>query len=249
MKYGKKENLLELAKAVTDLHEFYFSINDENPWSDNEQQNWEDLDELMMLLSSAFQGFGIAFGWNGKELKKGFPDDLAKRQNNRRENAIQIAVCESPESPGFGQNIKENPSSKCNPPYMHEVQKVWNEERAEWVLELTGSSMCTDCLQYDCFEWHDQEPDPDLSKNTASILEDMKTQGFPNGPDWERYDYTTGGDGLENPTEYWTNKKTGISYKVEAEAVISHYAAEVYPNPAKLDKKNKSITKKEKRIF
>lgn len=145
MKYDKKENLLKLAKAVTELHEFYFSINDENPWSDNEQQNWEDLDELMLLLSSAFQGFGIAFGWNGKELKKGFPDDLAKKQSN-----------------------------------------------------------------------------------APSILDDMKAQGFPDGPDWERYDYTTGGDGLESPTEYWTNKKTGISYQVEAEAVISHYAAEVY---------------------
>ena len=75
----------------------------------------------------------------------------------------------------------------------------------------------------------DEEISADYWENpkTTRILFDMKAEGFPDGPDWERYDYTTGGDGLESPTEYWTNKKTGISYEVEAEAVISHYGAEV----------------------
>ena len=228
---------------------------------------------------------------------------------------IQTAVCLSPESPGFGQNLKENPEAACNPPYMHEVQRVWNEERGEWVIELTGFSMCTDCLQYDCFKWEGQEPDPNplyfktsdeaikwqrkqgkygYSKNEisdegifnemnengwidetpngwrivtdeeieagywnsnkgAAVLFDMKAQGFPDGPDWERYDYKTGGDGLEMPTEYWTNKKTGISYEVEAEAVIEHYAAEVYHSPdpyiSTSPEMCKSINKKEKRTF
>ena len=202
-----------------------------------------------------------------------------------KKGQLQTAAC------NYGEN-----GGECNPPYMHEVQRVWNEERGEWVIELTGSSMCTDCLQYDCFEWEDQALDPRRcecgpgaefvglkefdsekaqswaeiaamtplcascgleepapGKNAPTILDDIKAQGFPNGPDWERYDYTTGGDGLESPTEYWTNKKTGISYKVEAEAVIEHYAAEVYHSPdpyiSTPPEVCKSKIKKEKRTF
>ena len=201
------------------------------------------------------------------------------------ENATKTAACLSPDCQG---------KEASSPSYMHEVVQIWNEERGEWILELTGSSMCAGCLQYECFEWEEQQPDPNPlyfkssdeaiewqrkqgisgysrsdisddglfdemneggwidetpngwrivtheeieagywnSNKGAAVLFDMRAQGFPDSPDWERYDYTTGGDGLESPIEYWTNKKTGVSYEVEAEAVISHYAAEVYCDPA-----------------
>lgn len=57
-------------------------------------------------------------------------------------------------------------------------------------------------------------------------LFDMKAQGFPNGPHWERWDYKFI-DGPEALIEYWTNKKTGISYEVEAEQETTYYGAEV----------------------
>ena len=67
----------------------------------------------------------------------------------------------------------------------------------------------------------------------CATLAEMKAQGFPNGEHWERYDWATGGDGLESPIEYWTNKKTGISYQVESEAIIKHCEAKVYNAPKK----------------